>query len=111
MSFEFMTFAELEAKYPPRDYPPEPEVVPTFEELAQLEPRLQELLTEAQATRRKRGYLAGKVWYGYGGYPGLKPRLLELVGWEREEEHTLLSTRTAYDVAYDTIYEALPDDN
>lgn len=106
-TFRCITSAELMAM---KFSEPPPEAIPTFADLAAIEPRLQALLDEARGICAVKGYVAGKVWYGYGGYPGLKPRLLDLVGWERPEAHPLLSTSAAYDVAYETIYEALPDD-
>jgi hypothetical protein len=84
----------------------------TFEDLARLEPRLQSLLEEARRhhNSRRPDFCANAVWYGYAGHlPGLKPRLLFLVGYERRDRHPVLSTSLAYDVAYDTIYQALPD--
>ncbi len=80
--------------------------VPTFEELVRLEPRLGALLIEAKAVRRPRGksFCANLTWYRV-----FKPRLCQLVGWERAERHPVLSTNTAYDVAYDRIYDVLPN--
>jgi hypothetical protein len=83
----------------------------TFEELARMEPVLRALLKEARAYRRKRGpsFCANGVWYAPGG---LKQRLSGLVGWGRKwrlPPGHLLGTEEAYDVAYDTIYAALPD--
>jgi hypothetical protein len=84
---------------------------PTFDELLALEPRLGILLREAKAYQRRKGFCANSVWYGYDGSGGLKGRLLMLVGWERRPRHEILSTEAAYDVAYETIYHALPDCN
>jgi hypothetical protein len=83
---------------------------PTFEELVALEPGLSKLLAEARAERAEQRanpyYCANDVWYRR-----FKPRLLRLVGWERsgDHEHSELSCPAAYDVAYDRIYEALPE--
>jgi hypothetical protein len=52
-------------------------------------------------------FCANAVWYGYAGHRGIKPFLLGMVGWEAGDER--LRTEAAYDIAYDTIYEALPD--
>lgn len=85
---------------------------PTFADLVKLEPKLGELLTEAKSyhTSQNPEFCANAAWYGYGGEPGIKPRLLKLVGWERPGGlHWPLSTPAAYDVAYDTLFEALPD--
>jgi hypothetical protein len=84
---------------------------PTFDELMALEPRLGVLLREAKAHQQRKGFCANAVWYGYDGSGGLKGRLLMLVGWERRPRHEVLNTQEAYDVAYETIYRALPDCN
>jgi len=84
---------------------------PTFRALARLEPRLRDLFAEACSYHRHRGpvFCANAVWYGYPGYePGLKNRLCRLVGWGAERSGELVSS-AAYDVAYHTIYRALPD--
>jgi hypothetical protein len=84
----------------------------TFAQLAALEPELVSLLAEARSYRRGRDpmFCANAVFYGYSGYrPGLKERLIRLVGWEAYEKGPVLSSSEAYDVAYDTIYAALPD--
>ena len=79
---------------------------PSFEELADLEPRLLELLHEARSMIDMGGlsFCANRIWYD-----GFKPRLVALVGWERDAGPKLLRTSAAYDVAYQTIYGALPD--
>jgi hypothetical protein len=86
----------------------------TFEQLCELEPRLLDLLNEARAikdNRRKRSFCANQVWYGWRGHEGFKPRLLDLVGFRRKHDGSdpRLATSRAYDVAYHTIYDALPD--
>ncbi len=84
---------------------------PAFDELAALEPRLAALLAEAQGyhATRPRGFCANAVFYGYPGHrPGLKRRLSELVGHVSDREG-VLGTSDAYDVAYHTVYQALPD--
>jgi hypothetical protein len=82
---------------------------PTFDELVALEPRLADLLAEAQAyhANRPRGFCANAVWYGYPGrQPGLKRRLSELVGFTSGQEG-MLGTSAAYDVAYRAVYQGL----
>jgi hypothetical protein len=86
----------------------------TFEELAELEPGLAELLREAEAVRELlpagARFCANAYWYGYKGHRGMKKRLVELVGWLAPEDGPPeLRTMSAYDTAYETIYEALPD--
>jgi hypothetical protein len=81
---------------------------PTFAQLCELEPGLSRLLAEAKAEkaaqRADRRYCANRVWYRR-----FKWRLLALVGWERPDKHPVLSSTTAYDVAYRTIYDNLPN--
>jgi hypothetical protein len=77
-----------------------------FDDLADLEPRLEELEAEILALRRfrRRGpFCANEVWYRR-----FKPRLRLLVGWEARG-HPVLTTAQAYDVAYEHLYELLPD--
>jgi hypothetical protein len=77
----------------------------TWELLCRLEPRLLALYEEAAAVRDdpvKPDFCANAVWYD-----DLKPKLSSLVGWERAE-HPILGNETAYDVAYEHVYEALP---
>jgi hypothetical protein len=82
-----------------------------FAELPRLEPRLLELLAEARShhANRKRVFCANTVWYGYSGHwPGLKQRMSQLVGHLAQGDARLRMSQ-AYDVAYGTIYQALPD--
>lgn len=84
----------------------------TFRELCDLEPKLKELADEAAALRDTgtgKAFCANAIWYGYFGHLGLKPRLTALVGWERHRGPNELCTVDAYDVAYDAIYNMLPD--
>jgi hypothetical protein len=56
-----------------------------FDRLCGIEPQLRALLDEAIASKddgTKDWYCANRVWYGGNGYPGIKPRILRLVGWE-----------------------------
>jgi hypothetical protein len=86
----------------------------TWAGLVRLEPRLLDLLREARALRKEQRrdphFCANAAWYGYGRWRGhgLKPRLVRLVGWSAEGGDPILATRAAYDVAYQTVYEALP---
>lgn len=82
---------------------------PTWQELVRREPRLLDLLREAQAYRPRPGFCANAIWYGYGRRVGLRERLTRLVGWGRPDRDPVLSTSAAYDVAYETVYQALPD--
>jgi hypothetical protein len=82
---------------------------PTFDDLVSLEPRLADLLEEAQAYRRggSRSSTLHAVWYGYWGYaPGFKRRLSELVGWSSGRTG-ILGSSEAYEMVYKTLYQAL----
>lgn len=57
----------------------------------------------------KPNFCANAVWYGYHGHKGIKSRLVRLVGWEAQKSDSVLHSCVAYDVAYETIYDALPD--
>jgi hypothetical protein len=81
-------------------------VATKFEQLAALEPRLNELLAKAQAHH---GTCANAAWYGQGG---LRKAMQRVVGHLRNTEGPEeLKTSAAYDVAYRTLYSALPDCN
>jgi hypothetical protein len=74
----------------------------TWPQLVELEPALLALYQEAQAVDgRDAHFCANQVWYD-----SFKPRLLALAGWEAREP--ALRTQEAYDLAYETIYAALP---
>ena len=109
--------------------------------LVEHEPRLKVLLADAKSitdNRSNPSFCANAAWYGYGGWPGLKPRLLFLVGWGRGmpqergsmselvnlatlpmpprvdvaslgEVEQVLHSPSAYDFSYRTVYNALPD--
>ena len=82
----------------------------TFAELAGLEPRLAALLAEAQAVRDDGvdAVFCGTEWFlGWYGRPSFKRRLSALVGWFAGRRG-VLGTSAAYDVAYRTVYAALP---
>jgi hypothetical protein len=86
---------------------------PSWQELVAIEPRLELLLKRAKQhkdDRRRRYFCANEVWYGYGPYYGLglKGVLVRLVGFNAGQRHPRLITPEAYDVAYDTVYDALP---
>jgi hypothetical protein len=75
---------------------------PPFAALMRIEPELAGMLAEIQAIRpRGRNFCANDVWYRV-----YKPRLLRLVGWESGKAE--LQSMQAYDVAYQTLYDALP---
>jgi hypothetical protein len=84
----------------------------TFDELCKAEPRLRSLYNEAVNVDTQGDYSALSKFFGYGKFraSGIKPRLVLLVGWQRRPTDELSSTE-AYDVAYKTILDALPDDD
>jgi hypothetical protein len=84
----------------------------TFDELCKVEPRLRSLYNEAVNVDTHGDYSALSKFFGYGKFraSGIKPRLVLLVGWQRRPADELSSTE-AYDVAYKTILDALPDDD
>jgi hypothetical protein len=82
----------------------------TWPKLVQAEPRLGLLLKEARAVRaRSPNHCSNSIWYGYRGHRGIKPRLCNLVGHDRRAGPAFLQTAGAYSLAYDKIYQALPD--
>ncbi len=84
---------------------------PTWEDLAVREPRLVALRADVERVRVgiDETFCANAAWYGYGGRLGLKPRLVRLVGWGAQSRDPVLRSCEAYDVAYETLYELLPD--
>src|SRR5688500_1649580 len=83
----------------------------TWAALTAAEPRLVGLLREIRGVRRTApSFCANRVWYGYGNpHAGYKARMSALVGWGRRGGPPVLTTQRAYDVAYDTLYRALPN--
>jgi len=80
-----------------------------WDDLVALEPRLLPLLVEAQRATSDGATCANAIFYGSGG-SGLKGRLSRLVGYlAPDNADPRLCTENAYDVAYDHIYDALPD--
>lgn len=119
-----------------RQIPRSPQLSLSWELLARAEPELRRLERLALwiASRADTDFCANEVWYGF-----LKPTLLPLVGWSRgrvpecaddeprpvfvcmadiqparrvpasSRSERLLRSVAAYDLAYDHIYELLPD--
>lgn len=81
---------------------------PEWLRLVRLEPRLLGLLDEARWVDPgdDTHFCANAVWFGYHGWRGLKPRLFGIVGWDAE--NPALCACRDYDIAYHTIYDALP---
>ncbi len=81
----------------------------TFKEICEAEPGIDALHRIAQMIGSRGGsFCANDVWYYL-----FKPKLIELVGYERDT-HARLSTDerlfsdVAYDTAYQKIYDCLP---
>lgn len=82
-------------------------------DLIRLDPRLSGLLVSVRRLAARRAsradYCANDFWCGEVVSPwSPKERLCRLVGWERKSGPRILQTPAAYDVAYDTLYAALP---
>jgi hypothetical protein len=72
--------------------------------LTDLEPRLNELLDEIRnVDGSDDSFCANSVWY-----EAFKPRLCGLVGWQASKAGFLRSSHV-YDVAYERLYQELPD--
>ena len=76
----------------------------TFKEISEIEPRILALYKQAKATKddqSKPSFCANHIWYD------MKPVIVALVGDQAKDLR--LKSSEAYDVAYGTIYKALPD--
>jgi hypothetical protein len=75
--------------------------------LAALEPALADLLHAARNADSHRSTDSFcSIWFWHGG--DLKQQMLQLVGHERPDFHPILGTSAAYDLAYDTLFAAIP---
>ncbi len=91
---------------------PGPVTEPSWAELVELEPKLADLLKLAENyPKDSPSFCANAAWYGYGGTPSLKDALCKLIGWDRQSKDPtgVLGSEAAYDVAYDVLWESLPD--
>jgi hypothetical protein len=75
----------------------------TFDQILALDPSLICLLRRA---RNQKGNCANSVWYGKDG---LRAEMTRVIGHQRTHGPSELKTSAAYDVAYRTLYAALPD--
>jgi hypothetical protein len=78
-----------------------------WEEMVVVEPRLARLLSDIQAIKDPggpKGFCANYHWV-----TNLKPTFVRLVGFQARGEDARLRTMEAYDLAYQTLYAALPD--
>jgi hypothetical protein len=65
-------------------------------------------MSQIREVRDDENFCANEVWYGKGHDGGVRERVSRLVGWDRRPD-PVLGTEEAYDVAYDALYEELPD--
>ncbi|MFN8475532.1 MAG: response regulator [Anaerolineae bacterium] len=87
----------------------------TWAELVQADPRIQELLDEAERVTDPGppgSFCASQAFWGHGPNPGFRWRIPQLVGWERRRRNPsadpILFHFEAYELVYKKIYEALP---
>lgn len=85
---------------------------PTWDDLVAREPQLDDLLADAKAVR----YCCWScAWYGRPAsdrapkLPGLKKRLVHLVGWSSRHENPGIRESAVYDKAYFTVISAIPE--
>ena len=85
----------------------------TFEDLVSLEPRLGDLLGRATAVEddlENSWFCANSVFVGMREQPSFARELRGLVGfYAAADPRSVLRSREAYDVAYKTVYYALPE--
>jgi len=75
----------------------------TWEQMVIIEPRLLELYKIAKSYKPTKNFCANQIWYRRGG---LKSKMMKLAGYGAPG---ILGTPEAYDIAYQKIYNALPD--
>lgn len=78
-----------------------------WDKLIAAEPRLVDLYQRARSIRddlTRKSFCANVHWYDE-----LKPELVKLVGWSAWSRKALLRSSDSYDVAYEVIYNVLPD--
>lgn len=83
----------------------------TFEELVKIEPKLNELLVEAQNYKRTFENCGCALNCDNAWNKELKPRLKGLVGWFAQSSNKEIHSSWAYDIAFHKIYGALPGCN
>ncbi|HEX3152963.1 MAG TPA: hypothetical protein VHR66_33130 [Gemmataceae bacterium] len=86
----------------------------TFDELCRLEPGLGKLAEEAALYMPRPGYSTDAAFGGYPGHgPGLKGRMVALVGWDRPRVRggdPILFSGLAHHTAYSALLNLLPPD-
>lgn len=85
----------------------------TFERICELDDRVRVLFDDAKRAGDEDQYFDGiAAWFGEVGYEkySFKQRLCDLVGWHRHRGPIELESHEAYEVAYRTIFDAMPPD-
>jgi hypothetical protein len=85
--------------------------VPTWEELAAREPRLNDVLAEVRSIKDEGGpyFCKHEAWaVGWKDLPAFKKRIDRLVGWGSRHRDPLMRTCQAWEVVLEMILEALP---
>ena len=75
----------------------------TWTTLIEHEPRLRLMLAVARAIKAPPHFCANACWMDH-----FEPWQYNLVGWERESD-PILGTSAAYELAFATVFGALPD--
>lgn len=65
-------------------------------------------MSHIRRVRDDEDFCANEVWYGRGDDGGVKEKVAQLVGWDRKPD-PVLGSEEAYDIAYDALYDELPD--
>ena len=91
-----------------QNWPPLPDGILTWEKVCEAEPRLLDLLWEVRLFGRdgdavRVEHCSNWAWTGRHGF---RRRMAELVGFNAA--HPQLRTKEAYDLAYVTLWDALP---
>lgn len=77
-----------------------------WDRLVALVPELLTLREEVERNKAHEGFCANEVWYGPAGY---RRQVIELVGANSGHLDPWVRTSEAYDTAYRTLYNLLPD--
>lgn len=105
-------FSDMEEKpYPDRSGALPAEEL-SWRRLVEIEPELTLIEREIQALRplaaEDERFCANSHWYGYDDPKrGFRNRMMELVGWTARSP--LLRSEAAYNLAYEHLYDLLPD--
>ncbi len=77
----------------------------TLEELIELQPALQGLVDATKLVDDSSpNFCANDLWISQ-----FKPYLVRMVGWLAEDDRPIIKTNAAYEVAYEAIYDLMPD--